>query len=434
MTRTGLAFLSTTLLSLGAPTVAFAQSETTLITPTVPEGYDRGRNVSVVDRARPDYDPLGVRLGGFVAYPAVTLGLGATSNVFLTDRDTKGDVYGTIAPSIRLTSDWSRHQLTLLGGGLFEHYFSQKLRDQNAWYTSALGRLDVNSDISVSADGGIKKTYESPFSGEVDSTQAVLSSYYQTSGSVKGVYVNGRGRFIATYNHDDLDFRRLRQTTGPTISQAYRDRNVDRISGQVEHALSPEISAYAQVEYSDTDYRHPLQDGSENKPSTAYRVLARINFDLTSLVRGSVGVGYTERDYKSSAFTDVTGLSIDGKVEYFPTELTTFTLELARSIEDSSLSGSSAYLDNRISLRADHEVLKNLTVNATAEFSRQDYFGSRRKSDVYEVTVGADYLVSRTVGLGLTLAYRDREVKRTGSGIGSGFNEFQGQISLTVQR
>ena len=37
--------------------------------------YDRGANVSVRQRPRPEYDALGIHTGGFMVYPKMNVGL-----------------------------------------------------------------------------------------------------------------------------------------------------------------------------------------------------------------------------------------------------------------------------------------------------------------------------------------------------------------------
>ena len=69
---------------------------------------DQGRNQGVLDQPRPDYDALGVRLGGFLVFPRIDLGGGFSSNAYLS-RVEEGDGFAEAAPGVRAQSGWSRH-------------------------------------------------------------------------------------------------------------------------------------------------------------------------------------------------------------------------------------------------------------------------------------------------------------------------------------
>ncbi|MCI0430482.1 MAG: outer membrane beta-barrel protein, partial [Rhodospirillales bacterium] len=47
-----------------------------------PEQPEPERAQSVFERPRPDYDPLGIRAGGFLIYPQVELGEAYNDNIF----------------------------------------------------------------------------------------------------------------------------------------------------------------------------------------------------------------------------------------------------------------------------------------------------------------------------------------------------------------
>ena len=143
-------------------------------------------------------------------------------------------------------------------------------------------------------------------------------------------------------------------------------------------------------------------------------------------------MGYAERNYNSPLYKDVGGLSVEAKVEYFPTELTTFGLGLRRVIEDSNIGNVNAYFDNRGSIRVDHELLRNLILNGIVEFAQQDFIGSTQKTTFYRGSGGARYFINHLLGLQFQLSYIKRDT--TGEDLGQKFNEFRGQLTLVVQR
>jgi hypothetical protein len=65
---------------------------------------DVERGETVLSRQRPDYDPLGIRLGGFKLRPSLVLGESYDTNIFATRTNTVSDFKTTIAPSVDLRS------------------------------------------------------------------------------------------------------------------------------------------------------------------------------------------------------------------------------------------------------------------------------------------------------------------------------------------
>ncbi len=414
------------------PAAAYAQiGETTLITPTVPQDFDRGRNVSVTERPRPDYDPIGIQAGSFRVFPRLDAGLGGTSNTYLTSDDPQSSVIAYTIASAAARSDWSRHEVQAQGQVQVRRFLGESRRDEDAYNFGTLGRLDVGSAIALTGEAQVARQFETPFSGEALSETVALSRYTRGFVSVRGQYQAGQGRALISLDRTSFDFSAIELANGSERSQDDRDRKINRATGQLEYAFTPSVSVYGQLQYSRVDYDRRLFNGNANRDSDGFRAVAGFNFDLAGLTRGTIGLGYTRRDYDSPLYNNVSGLSVEARIQYFRSELTTFTLGLRRVIEDSNLANSPAYFDNRVTFVVDHELLRNLLLNGTAEFSRQDYIGSTLRSDVYRFATGARYLASRTWGIEASLSYTGR----ANDGINAaGFDEVRGQLGVTLRR
>ena len=63
-----------------------------------PRSDEPDPNITVQDRPRPDYDPLGIRAGSFLIFPALTLSGLYDSNVFATKTTPTVDVARSCRP------------------------------------------------------------------------------------------------------------------------------------------------------------------------------------------------------------------------------------------------------------------------------------------------------------------------------------------------
>lgn len=413
-------------------TSALAQTETVLIQPSLPDEFDKGRNVSVMQRARPDYDSIGIRTGSFNFFPEVTTALGYSTNIYNSDTDKKGAAYALVIPAFRLESDWSRHQVKLQGNVQAQRFFSESKRNQTPWNLAGLAALDIGPSVRLTPEVQVGRQYENAFTGATTADRAVLSNYFRAYGGLRGEYSAGQTKLTFAVDDTVYDFSDVTLPAGTVIDQGDRDRKIFRVTGQGQYAFTPSAAAYVQLTYADTNYDRLLANGSANRDSKGYRVIGGLNFDLAGLMRGTIGVGYTKREYRSPLYDDVSGLSVEGKLEYFPSELTTITVAARRVLEDSSIGSNSAFFDNRGLVQVDHELLQNLILSAYGEVSRQNYVDSPLNADIYRIGTTANYLASPSLRFNVRLSYTDRSVNRTD--LGNDFNETIAQVGVTLKR
>lgn len=420
------------LLALCAPVPALAQSASTLITQAIAPDYSRDRNVSVLELPHPDYDPLGIRVGSFIANTSVTVSTGATDNVFTDNLNKKSDVFVVLEPYVRLGSDWSRHQLSFESAGDLRRYANQGLRDQNGWYANGRGLVEVRDYLTLTADGQIARAFESPYSGDVATNVTVLSNYLRKYGALRATYTRGRTRIVASYDRTSFAFNTIDFANGTSRAQSFRDRTMSRGAVLGEIGLDPTVSLFGQFSYDGIDYRQALVDGNPNRDSTGTNVIGGINFDVPGSMRGSIGIGYSIRDYKAAIYRNAKGLSAQIKVEFFPSPITTIGLTIQRQIQDASLGSSGAFTDNRVVVRADHLLLENLVLSASLEFARQQYAESARRVDVARLGSNARFQMTRSLSLGADLAYG--KSSPAGASLGNPFNELRALFSVRFRR
>ena len=410
---------------------ASAQTNSPIIQQLIPFNYDQNRNVGVLEAPRPDFDPLGIRIGGFVATPQLETSAVYTDNAYLSPVNTRSDAYFIVAPSVAINSDWSRHQLTLTARGAFRRYASEATLNRNEWEVRSLGRLDIGASSRATIEAQVAELREEPFSSQLDTPLALLSTYRRTLVSVRGERQVGRTRFIASLNAIDLDFSPIRTPDNTRISQVDRDRKLYAAAVQGEYALSPGAALLAQGSYTRTNYDlDRLLTGQPNRDSNSWRVIAGMNLDLPGFVRGTFGIGYSHRDFDSTYYAPIGGLSFQADLTYFMTQSTNFKLSGRRVIEDSAIVDSNAFFDTGVVVGVEQEFRRNLLGTLNASFARQDYVSSSLAFDIYQVDGGLQYLLRRGMRVGLAGSYskRDRLESNTRA-----INEARASVTLTFQ-
>ena len=101
-------------------------------------GYGTAPGVTVASRARPDFDPPGVRVGSFLLRPEWGEGFGYDNNVFGSNNTRRGSWLVGSRPSLLVASDWSRNSV---GGylGMDDLRYLDLSRQSRTDWTASLG-------------------------------------------------------------------------------------------------------------------------------------------------------------------------------------------------------------------------------------------------------------------------------------------------------
>lgn len=392
-----------------APSIAAAQ-DGLVVQPAIPQGFDRDRNVSVLSRARPSYSALGISFGDLLLYPEVETGAGATSNAYLTDRNRAEAAFASMKSSLRIASAWSRHAIGANASVARRSFIGQSRRNERTWNLQANSEVELGRTFSILAEAQSTREIENQFSGEVSSPVAALSRFRRDRTAVRAEYVSGRVRIFGVADHAEFRFSPVPLLDGTLRDQQNRNREVSRLTAQFEYARTPSASLFAQAGY--TDITFPRRHGSASRlNSKAVCTLVGANVDLAGRARGTVGFGYSIRDYPSSLLGRVQGIVIEGRVELFPSERLTITTNAQRTIEDSTGGNLDPrpFWDNRASLRGDYELLHNLIISGAVDFSRQAFMGLDQRSSIFQVGGIGRFLVSRRLSLEGAASYAQRK-------------------------
>lgn len=412
--------------------VADAQiGESLLLPPVIPSGFDRGHNVSVTELPQTEFDPVGIRAGSFDLLSSVRSAVGVTSNTFYT-ADPVASAFLSNTPTAQLISRWSRHQLSVSGTGTFREYLGQSRRNENTWQSSIGSRTDLGRFTNIFINLVSSQQNENQFSGEVTPTVAALSRYRRDFFNARVVNQVGRTRFTFAADYSLFRFQPIQLITGEARSQENRNRNTTRVTGQWEYARSPDLAFFVQAAFADQAFSTELRAGVPNVDSLGYRALAGLNFDDPGFMRGSFGIGYTRETFKAQVYEPVQGVSVQGRIELFPTKLMTVRLDASRTIEITNLSlGGGAYWSNRLSTRVDREVWRRIIVDVTAAYTNQSFVSSGQATNSFQIGAGAQYVSSRNIVLNATIDYGHRGAST--ATLGSKFGEIRSEVGLTYR-
>jgi hypothetical protein len=192
------------------------------------------------------------------------------------------------------------------------------------------------------------------------------------------------------------------------------------------------LSFYVRGEVDRNNY-DTLSFGRPNRDSTGYRGIVGSNFDIAGVARGTVGIGYSYRDFDArGVYRNTKGFSVEARGDWFASELTTVGVLLQRRLVDVDLANVGSSWDNRVRVTVDHELLYNMIVTIGGEIAKREYPERSTSTDVYRIEASSRYQMTRWLGLSADVGYGSN--KPNGTGLGNPFDEVRGRISIRIRR
>src|SRR5579871_3847594 len=365
-----------------------------LISTYFPEGvpgYNTGPGVTVTSRARPEYDPPGIRADSFVLHPQLDESLGYDSNVLGNGQSPRGSwVVGT-HPSLLIGSDWSRNSIGAYLGVDDERYLDLPRQSFTNWTASLGGTLSIGRDQLTL--GASHFSLHQPRT-DLDALPSDAPVAYQVD-DVRVAYTISLDRLsltpqvaFSTFHYDSTT------VFGVPTSQAYRDRNVIQGDVTARYELSPQRNLLAVTRILGSHYTQP-QSGTPTLNSTSYEVLVGMSDDADPIWRYHVLLGWEMRAFAASQYQTHQAPIVEAAVVWNPSGMTTITGLVTRSIEDAAQEGVSGYTYTGAKLAVDHEYMRNILLHASAGVQHADFLQGGGQANSVSLGAGATWLINQ---------------------------------------
>lgn len=366
-------------------------------------------NITVQQRARPEFDPLGIRAGSFFFYPSIGLEGLYDSNIFATDDDEEDDFASILTPRLQVRSNFSRHSLSLDAGAETAFYLDENDNNYQDVFLRSAGRLEITRDNLLDGNFTVSRVHEdrdSPDDTGVDEittyqNHALGLSYRRNFARLFGVV----GGELRRFDFDDAD----------DTNNDDRDRNQYLTRLRVGYEVSPRLAGFVEGTLDARRYDQTPDDLGIDRDSEGYSLRAGAEVDITSIIFGEVSAGYSGRTYEDDELDSVGGFSFSGAITWNVTPLTSIVFEGLGEIQETSVGAgdgtgdeATANFQKSLSVDVTHELLRNVLLNANAAYIRDDFEGIDRSDDSVLVGGGVSYLLNRNLSLDATYSFRNR--------------------------
>lgn len=367
---------------------------------------------SVAERYRPEYQPIGGRLGSFFLYPSLKVTSIATDNVLASDADKRSDAFAEVLGDAQLRSNWSRHSLNLDAFVSQSVHARQSTEDATEYGGQIDGRLDATRDANIGLVLRAERLVEdrSSYTSPTGAREPVR--YGQLTGVLTSEQTFDRLELLTTVSVLRQRFRDTRANDGTLLSQKYRDVTIVSAGGSATYALTPDFGLLLSGTVDKRSYAlpasDPLQPGNVDRDSSGGRIEAGVRLSLTSLLYGQIRAGYLVRHYVDGTLRDASGASFGADVLWNVTPLTSVRLSADRRVDEASSATIAGNRVTELSTTVDHELLRNVILTGVLRYADIAPLGPAPSSTEFGGRLAGRYLANRRLSLRGSYNYGQR--------------------------
>ena len=358
----------------------------------------------------------GIVWGNFLLYPELAATLMYDDNVYASRKNEVSDASLTTSPEIRMKSNFNRHSLELGTGVDMNRYHRFTSENTNDSWVYGKGRIDLTDSMNVYGGANLSRNHEDRSSSDANEIQqanalAEPTRYTDLSGNV-GIYLEVMDRLSVRLgaSSTELNFEDTPLTTGGSYSSDYRDRKETLAGGRLTFKASDTVNLFVQGmnDHRQYDTPNPIINPTFNHNSHGFNAAVGMAIKPSDALSTEAYVGRIRQNYDNSAFENVDAADYGLSVKYKTTPWTTLALDLDRSLEETTIVDSSGYINTALTGRVNHNLSRDLLLNAslTRQWSKYNDFD---RKDIYTgAGVGVKYYLSDAVYTGAEYKYRHR--------------------------
>lgn len=358
---------------------------------------------NVTNRSRPQYDALGINLGAWSLLPSLSVNDSYDSNIYNTNK-ARSDLMTMILPKMTLKSNSEIYSANFVAGANIQRFLRTDTENSVQYNFAANGAFDLSRNTEITGRIGFDRAIEPRGSAGDTIVGGEPITYNLLRGNVGLKHIVGRVSLEATTGVSRYAYE-TEKVNGTSLSQSYRDVMQYSETARATYGLTPSLGVYLGGAFGQSVYR---QHGAIDRDSQSYSVLTGVQFPVSRLLTGRVGIGYLLVNFADSRFTDVSGLDYDVALTWNPTELVTVRLNGSRSLERSPRTDVGGVVTSEAQLTVDYELLRNLILSGVVGYSLEDFQGGSIRSSRWNGGITANYLVNRLITLRFSANTREQ--------------------------
>ncbi|WP_224405625.1 outer membrane beta-barrel protein [Afifella sp. IM 167] len=339
----------------------------------------------------------GIRVGTFILRPTIDTGVIVSDN---PDGDTKKnwETGALVEPTLNLTSDWSRHEVSLDLRGTASFYPDDTFDDREAT-ARFRGRLDITRDTDLTAEAGYAYALESFTDPETPAAAVERPARQTFDASLTGTHrMNRLGLSLGGKAEREI-YEDFNTASGGTISQEDRNRTDISATARASYQLSGALEPFAQARLGTIAYDQSVDSAGYRRASTYGELSGGLIFDLSPKLQGEVSAGWRHQEYDDARLKSLDAPVLAAALMWSPRRLTELRLDLATTADGTTIPGASGSVTYSADLTAERQLGYRLTAEAGLGLDYRDYIGTDLQETTWSAFGGLAYNLNRYAAL-----------------------------------
>jgi hypothetical protein len=360
------------------------------------------------------YEPVGVRVGGFILYPQLELAEQYNTNIFATENHTVDDFITVVRPSLDLRSNWNNHMLNLSASGAFGFYASNTRENYTDYRFGFDGRVDIQRDWNVY--GGASFNHLHQDRGDPDATAFASPNEYNKISANAGYYQKFN-RFSVRLEglFDDYTYLNNKGAAAGAIANADRDRSEYTETLRLGYEFIEKYEVWVQGGLNQRRYDRRVDSAGFRRSSTGWGLVGGATIDFGGITQVEAFAGYRAQNYDDSRLGDISG-PIFGLAAYWnPLVPLIIKPYVKRTIEETVSTVHAGYWSTVFGVDVDYDFRPNIKITGAFSYSLLNYQKARgavgtfgRDDDYFRVEIGLRYLPTENFFVGPAYAFTSR--------------------------
>jgi len=340
-----------------------------------------------------------------VVHESVRYGTGKTSRT-----------YNQTTLSGVLESDWSRHQLRVDGTGTWQKNISGTGTESPSADFNALLNLDLVNDFTAFLGTGYSYSQESRTDPNAISGATTQSGIHELRASVGLAKTLGLLRGTTTLDISRMLYGDATLANGSSITVNDRDTLDAEVTSRIGYQVSPTLVPFLEASVGREKYDQRIDSTGAERSSTTLGARAGAEINLGEKLSGEFAAGYVLRSFDDANLADISGLTVDGELNWSPSRGTDVNVGLATTLETSTAAGQSGAVVYELDSTLSQQVRNNLVarLGAAASYTDYDTGSGRSNQQSYGASTGLTWTINRYLDLEADASYeRTRETGGT---------------------
>jgi hypothetical protein len=378
-----------------------------------------------LDALSEEDDVTGISLGTLTLRPTLDQRVVHESVRFGSGRTNR--TYSQTTLSGVLESDWSRHQLRIDGSGTWQENISGTGTESPSANLNALLNLDLINDFTAILGTGYSYSQESRTDPNAISGATTQSGIHELRASVGLAKNLGLLRGTTTLDITRRLYGDATLANGNSLSVNDRDTLGAEVTSRIGYQVSPALVPFLEASIGREKYDRRIDSTGAERSSTTMGARAGAEINLGEKLSGEFAAGYVLRSFDDANLADISGLTVDGELNWSPARGTDVNVGLATTLQTSTAAGQSGAVVYELDSTLSQQIRNNLvaSLGATASYTDYDTGSGRNNQRSYGASTGLTWTVNRYLDLEADASYEqtketggtDEETMRLGLGL-----------------